>query len=152
MPRARFVGMALSSTVAVVVASILLLRPTGAETGSDYGEGDGDAVVVLDSAKIPEPRDTILVVHEDSSDVRAVRRSGPESERLTQGPAATLPVRERGDVGEHLDPDALYLVSSSGGNVVDVGEIEDPEHDVPTAPPYEGVSDIGDYLEPEESP
>ena len=154
MPRARFVVVALSAAVAVVVASVLWLRPTGAEAGSeDDGEDDREAVIGLDSAEFPETGDTMAAVREDLPDGRWVRAAEHESERRAKRPAPTLPARERGEVGEHLDPDALYPVSfSSGGGVVDVGEFEDPESDAPTAPPRGGASDVGDYLDPEEGP
>ena len=151
MPRASFVVVALSTTVAVVVASVSMLRPTGTETGS-VGEDAREGMIVLHSVKVPEPRETISAPHEGSRDDRAVRRAGPESERRAKRPVATLPVREHDDVGDDLDPDVLYPVSQYGGSVVDVGEFQDPERDVPTAPPYEGVSDVGEYLEPEERP
>ena len=144
MPRASFVVVALSTTVAVVVASVLMLRPTGTETGSD-GEDAREAVIVLDSVEAAGTRDTMSVVQEDLPESGAVRRTVPESEGRGEKPAATLPVREQGDVGEYLDPDALYPVSS-------YGEFQDPDRDVPTAPPHEGVSDVGEYLEPEERP
>ena len=151
MPRASLVVVALSATVAVVVASVSLLRPTGTETGSD-GEDAREAVIVLDSVKVPEPREIILAAHEDSRDGRAFRRAEPESERRAKRPTVTWPAREHDDVGEYLDPDALYPVSPYGGSVVDVGEFQDPERDVPTAPPHEGISDVGEYLDPEEGP
>ena len=151
MPRASFVVVALSTTVAVVVASVSWLRPTGTETGFD-GEDAWEAVIVLDSVEVAGTRDTTSAAHEGSRDGRAVRRAEPESERRAKRPAVTWPAREHAEVGEYLDPDALYPVSSYGGSVVDVGEFHDPERDVPTAPPHEGVSDVGEYLEPEERP
>ncbi len=151
MPRASFVVAALSTTVAVVVASVSLPRPTGAEAGYD-GEGAREAVIALDSVKVREPRETISAAHGDSRDGRAVRRAEPESEGRVKRPAATWPAREHDDVGEYLDPDALYPVSSHGGSVVDVGEFQDPDRDVPTAPPHEGISYVGEHLEPEEGP
>ena len=51
-----------------------------------------------------------------------------------------------------LYPGTFYRVSSRGGSASDVGEIRDPDLDVPTALPCEGISDVGDYLVPEEGP
>ena len=153
MARPRFVVAALSATAVAVVASILLLRPTGAEIGfAGEGESGRDAAIALDSVGLLEIHNAILAADGDFREGRADRRVDPLSERRAKRSVSYPPVGERGDVGGYLDPDA-YPVSPVGGGVSDdFGEFQDPAYDLPSPQPYGGTLDIGDYLAPEEGP
>ena len=150
MARPRFVVSALSA-VAAVVASALLVWSPETEIGFD---GDGgshrEAAVVPDAVQPLDIRDVTSAAPVDARDDRAVRPAAPPSEWRAKRAASLLPVRERGDVGDYVDPHA-YPVSSFGSGVADdVGEFQDPDYDLP--PPSGGTLDIGDYLAPEEGP
>ena len=151
MARPRFVVSALSAVA--VVASALLVWSPETEIGFDGDGGtDRDAPVVPDSAQRLDIRDVTSATPIDVRDDRAVRRAAPPSEWRAKRAASLLPVRERGDVGDYVDPDA-YPVSSFGRGVADdVGEFQDPDYDLPPPSPYGGTLDIGDYLAPEEGP
>ena len=151
MPRPKFVVPALSAA-GVVAFALLLWSP---EVGIGF-DGDGgshrEAAVVLDSVQRLDIRDVTSATPIDVRDDRAVRRAAPPSEWRAKRAASLLPVRERGDVGDYVDPD-VYPVSSFGSGVAgDVGEFQDPDYDLPPPSPYGGTSDIGDYLAPEEGP
>ena len=135
--------MALSA--AAVVASVLLLRPTGAEVES---EDDIEAAIMSDSVDFAEIQDGAvrLVARHDYLIRHAAQPPEPRAERLKRRVS-----RENADAGEYLDPDALP-VSFSGGSVFDIGEFLDPERDIPPPVPADGVADVGDYLAPEQGP
>ena len=151
MARPRFVVSALSAVA--VVASALLVWSPETEIGFDGERGsDREAAVVPDPVQRIDIRDVTSATPVDARDDRAVRRAAPPSEWRAKRPASLLPVRERGDVGDYVDPDA-YPVSSFGSGVADdVGEFQDPDYDLPPPSPYGGTLDIGDYLAPEEGP
>ena len=153
MPGPKFVELSLLAAVVVaVVASAVLLRPTGAQIGSDGDSGiDREATVALDPVEHLEIRDVTLTGRGDFRDSRADRRSEPPSERHGKRTASSPPVGEHDDVGEYVDPDA-YPVSPFGSGIPDdVGEFQDPDYDL-LAPLPNGGSEVGDYLEPEEGP
>ena len=130
---------ALSGAVLAVVASALLLRPTGTEIGFDgRAEGDPEAVTVVHSADFIEMRGA-------TSTERGALRGGLVAVR-------SRPVPDPGDDGEYVDPLADNPVSPLGVVVSNVGDFEDPDNGVPTPPPYGGISDVGDHIAPEEAP
>ena len=144
MSGSRLVVMALSAATAVaVVASVLLLRPTGAEVESD---DDVEAAIMSDSADFPEIRDgTVrLVAWHDYLIGHAVQTPKPRTER----PAS----HEYAGADEYLDPDALYPASPTFGGVIDAGEFLDPDEDIAPPPPAEGGLEVGAYLAPEKGP
>ena len=136
---------------AVVFAPLASCMEPGIGLDGDGGVDEGLGVAP-ESVNFSEVGNATLAVGADAGDDLVVGRVAPLPERREEPPVLFLRLREHGDVGEYLDPDAHYLLSPPGGSVVDVGEFQDPEHDDPTPLPYEGVSEVGDYLLPEEGP
>lgn len=145
---------ALSGAALVVVASFLVQWPTDTEIGLDGdgdSEGEPEAATIFHSADIVEMRGAVLADRGDFRGGPAGPRAKTEFPGRTKQPASSGPVPEPGDDGEYIDPLVDHPASPPGG-VSYVGEFQDPEHDVPTPPPYDGILDIGDYLAPEEGP
>lgn len=140
----------LALLVAAAASSVLLLGPTGAQAGPD-GDRNGEAVIVFHSTDFIETRGAASADAGDLLAGSAVQRAETEARGRTIRPASSWPIREP-DGGEYVDPLADHLASPLGGLVSDVGEFEDPDDQgpAPLVNDNEGVSDVGEYLPPEE--
>ena len=149
MPEPGFVVSAMPVAALVVVASALVLWPTGDEVGSGGMSPEAVSVSGIDADASPGIRERSWTVRAEEGDDQPTYGTAAMPEPGTSQAVRSLPVGAYGDVSEY-DPDLLYPASPSSLGVLDVGESLDP--DLPPAPVYEGLSDVGDYLLPEERP
>lgn len=153
MARPTFVLLALSLLAGGALVSAFLLLPSGSGIGVDVErERDREASAIDFGPMRPHVvgRESLF----DRGDARGDRGAGrmnPQSAPRTASPILPVqPDRALGDVGEHLDPDALYPVWASSGIVSDVGNFEDTDYDL-LASIEDGAAYIGEYIEPEEA-
>ena len=83
----------------------------------------------------------------EAEDTRAVRAAGQNLESRGREPEF-----DEAHIGDYIDPDALPPSTMPAGFAVNVGgAYQNPEHDFVSPGPHEAISEVGEYIHPEDA-